>query len=617
MFDKVNYSIVSGDNGNISVQSTVKSFNLDHVTAKDITSFYTNFSQYAASDTGLLPVDGSGILSIRTAGQFTQFAYQHKPGLYHINWAVREGDRYASAYYLAQPYRIIICDMQDGNLLGARTFYSPYPITSPTQQLYHVNLPNINCRGYRGNGVGWICLYQNEDWSELPLNERIVRFIERCSGVETYNDENMSETDGTRFYKSNNKPEYTWDPIEWQKKSEEEGFAWTLDESLWIPVLVKDMDHQGQHDPNGVPLTFADALVGDYKAYYYDEVTTKPINAIIRPDKTLDEATALSYFVKSYNNATTKPNALLNDTFNQAVKIKDSKSSSVLLSSLLENTVTSHSNSDQDDDEDEETFYCTNCESTHHVDKYGFTDGNLNAICADCQSDSYVHVKNANAYIHADDENLIYSQHQSKFFHLKYDTVYSCPSCDFLYATDSVDEVEILKVKHSIFVIDGESFCHECISESGIEVISCAGNCSTSIPFGVNSNDDSVTVKASVPSLNENGNISVDVKDKTFCAACSKQNFICPCGLIKQNTDEDFNPCNKSVLISEVGISYEVTQACASCVQFNFDPNNSSIVTAEFKPFNLDVSTVYLNSKPDTHNSMIKGLEVISEEDAF
>jgi len=172
----VNYSIVQSDEGAIAVQSTVQSFNLDHVTQKDITSFYTRFSQFSAWDTGLLPVDGSGILSIRTAGEYTQFAYQHKPGLYHVNWGKSEGAA-AAAYYLAQPYRIIICDMKEGNLLGARMFYSPYPITSPSQPLYHVNLPNINCKGYRGNGVGWICLYQNEDWTQFPLNERIVRFI--------------------------------------------------------------------------------------------------------------------------------------------------------------------------------------------------------------------------------------------------------------------------------------------------------------------------------------------------------------------------------------------------------------------------------------------------------
>jgi hypothetical protein len=115
MTDKVQYTIVNSEAGNIAVQSVVKSFNLDHVTSKDINSFYKNFSQYSAWDTGLLPVEGSGILSIRTAGEYTQFAYQHKPGLYHVNWGKSEGAA-AAAYYLAQPYRIIVCDMKEGNL---------------------------------------------------------------------------------------------------------------------------------------------------------------------------------------------------------------------------------------------------------------------------------------------------------------------------------------------------------------------------------------------------------------------------------------------------------------------------------------------------------------------
>ena len=267
MADKVNYSIINSEEGNIAVRSTVKSFNLDHVTEKDIVSFYNHFSQYSAWDTGLLPVDGTGMLSLRTAGIYTQFAYQHKPGLYHVNWSRSEGSP-ATAYYVAQPYRIIICDMKEGNLLGARMFYSPYPITNPSQPLYHVNLPNTNCKGYRNNSVGWQCLYQNEDWSALPLNERIVRFIERCSGVETFNDGNMSETDGTRFYRENNKPEYLWNPVAWQEKSQE-GYEWTLDESLWIPVLVKDKEDETGKAADARKLGIAIMTPDEFRAKYF------------------------------------------------------------------------------------------------------------------------------------------------------------------------------------------------------------------------------------------------------------------------------------------------------------------------------------------------------------
>ena len=94
-----------------------------------------------------------------------------------------EGDHEARKYYVAQPYRIVVADLLNGNIYGARTYYSPMPITYPQAPLYHVNLPNINCKGYRGNSVGWICLYHNEDISAYPFNEKLVKILDRCSGT--------------------------------------------------------------------------------------------------------------------------------------------------------------------------------------------------------------------------------------------------------------------------------------------------------------------------------------------------------------------------------------------------------------------------------------------------
>jgi len=288
-------------NGAVVFRSTVNSFGLEHVTDKDLYSFYTEFSKKAYFDTGLLPVDGTGLLSIRSALNHTQVAYQHAPGKYYINWGTFEGDINAVKYLVAQPYRIVIIDFVDDNILGARTFYSPYPITHPKAQLYHVNLPNINCRGYRGNGVGWICLYHKEDISSYPFNERLIKALERCSGVEAYNDQNMSETDGTRFYQEF-KPEHTYlyRPVEWEKKTEKDGVDWTLDEDLWIPILVEDLDSQGKHDPEGNPLTFVDALFGNYQGYYYDKLIPKPVNAIARTDIELDYNQLFNSFKKAY-----------------------------------------------------------------------------------------------------------------------------------------------------------------------------------------------------------------------------------------------------------------------------------------------------------------------------
>jgi len=307
--NKANYTFVQKEDGTVTFRSKVTSFNLDHVTDKDLASFYMSFSNYAMMDTGLLPVDGTGLLAIRKAGDHTQVVYQHKPGLYYLNWGQYEKDIHAKKYLVAQPYRIVIIDFLNDNLLGARTFYSPVPATHPNIPLYHVNLPNINCKGYRGNAVGWICLYHNEDWSELPFNERLARALDRCSGTEAYNDQNMSETDGPNFYRqklSNDSTySYLWDPTKWEKKSLEEGFEWTLSSDIWIPVMVNGIDDQGQHDDSGEQLTLKMAVFGNYQAYYTDKYIPKPINSIERDNFRNGIELISKWFTRSFASADT------------------------------------------------------------------------------------------------------------------------------------------------------------------------------------------------------------------------------------------------------------------------------------------------------------------------
>ena len=591
MTDKVQYTIVNSEAGNIAVQSVVKSFNLDHVTSKDINSFYKNFSQYSAWDTGLLPVEGSGILSIRTAGEFTQFAYQHKPGLYHVNWSATEGSA-ATAYYLAQPYRIIICDMKDGNLLGARMFYSPYPITTPSQQLYHVNLPNINCKGYRGNGVGWTCLYQNEDWSSLPLNERIVRFIERCSGVETYNDGNMSETDGTRFYKENGKPSYFWDPIEWQNKSTQEGFEWTLDEDLLIPVLVQSMDKQDKHVNDGVPLTLADALVGDYKAYYYDEELTKPINAIIRPDKELEESKILSYFVKSYNGSTVNPVAILNDTFNTSANVKDSKGSTQFTGSSLTNSPAVHSNQQT----------CSSCDDTFDEDDLT-TDYYGSSICPSCLDEYYVLIEAADAYFNIEDDNII--KINNYYYHVDYDTVENC-DCGETYGAFGQDST----IKQMYNFTNGQTACHQCLEsyayDNELNVEECFSCQEVKVITDKNFSHHFTTVSVSIPQIKwEDDTLVHTIKDVTFCSTCAAKNFVCPCGKINSIND-DFNPCDTAKFDNDITVS----KACASCVSFSFDDDGA--MNATFTPAVGKFFTEYTTSL-DSITKMHKGISKIDD----
>ena len=589
MPDKVNYSIVEAEAGHLSVQSKVTSFGLDHVTEKEIVSFYSNFSQYAAWDTGLLPVEGSGILSLRTAGEYTQFAYQHKPGLYHVNWAAIEGGR-ATSYYVAQPYRIIICDMKEGNLLGARMFYSPYPITHPSQNLYHVNLPNINCKGYRGNAVGWICLYQNEDWSNLPLNERIARFIERCSGVETYNDANMYETDGTRFYKERSKPSYIWDPIQWQEKSANEGFEWTLDESLWIPVLVQSMDSQDKHSNNGVNLTFADALVGDYQAYYYDKQHTKPINAVIRPDKSLSDKEVMAYFTKSYTVSNTKTNHLLNNTFEASNNIKDSNGSSVFTGSSLLNSPESHSL------EDEDVFNCSCCNETYsseevecNEDFYG------NDVCYSCFNEYYVYVESAQGHFNSEDSKIYYASNlnQDGYYHEDYDTIITCDSCSDVYACEkNFHPKGIYKIEDL-----GSYYCYSCASqyytdeynedEGFPEPTQCFKCHSNVFPEKLhNSTIKTLISNAYLDYTQDPPEPKNEIKEVHFCLHCSTVNdvHICPCGfaLNKQSSTLSALPViYQHTLPNESCVT--VTKSCADCKSSIFTSDDGTL-TLDFQP---------------------------------
>jgi len=350
--DKVAYTFLK-DNSNVVFRSKVNSFNLDHVTDKDIRSFYAQFSNYAAFDTGLMPLDGTGVLSIRKAGPYTQVTYQHKPGSYYVNWGGYEKDPNAKKYLLAQPYRIVIIDFKNNNLLGARTFYSTVPATHLDIQLYHVNLPNINCKGYRGNGVGWICLYHNDDWSNLPFNERLALAVERCSGSESYNDANMSETDGPRFYQemySNDKTfNYLWDPKVWEEKTLNQGYEWTTTDSCWIPIHVHDIDSQGAHHPTGVPFTLRMAIIGAYQAHYDDREHIKPITALQRNDGVIDSKQIMNYFVTSYNSSATTYSGV--DPYKQSDEFRESRTT-------LNQTSTFHEEEEypeEENDEDDET----------------------------------------------------------------------------------------------------------------------------------------------------------------------------------------------------------------------------------------------------------------------
>jgi hypothetical protein len=449
--NNIKYSIESVD-GNFVARSTVASFGLDHVTDKDISSYYRKISSQALFDTGLMPLNGTGVLAIRSAGNHTQIAFQHAPQMSYVNWGANEGDRNAVSYHLAQPYRIWIADLLNGNLYGARMFYSPYPITTPDSQLYHLNLPNTNCKGYRGNGVGWICLYHNEDWSNLSFNMKIQKLIERCSGVETYNDANMSETDGPRFYRENNKPEYVYNPVLWEEKSLNEGVDWTLDPDLWLPVLVKDLDNQDRHYPDGQPLTFAMALLGKYNSYYNDENHPKLINAFARPDIEIPTHQVFNIFKSSY--ITASENSDSYNQFNAAIEEKQKISETILTPSPLLTAP-----------EDINSFTCYSCEDSFdesEQEKYSY--GNTN-YCEDCFNENFIYCDNTEDYLPSDHVNLLYIEHEQIWIDSSETTLKDCPRCESVHWIS-----EASNQSHPIYdYIDGdgntESFCSCCLQD--------------------------------------------------------------------------------------------------------------------------------------------------------
>lgn len=395
------YTILSDPNYHL--QSVVSSYGIDHTTEKDLRSFYTNVSQLSYIDTGLLPVFGSGMLSLRGAGGHYQVAYQHAPNKYLINWGAYESDPNAKSYLLAQPYRIVIIDIVDNSIYGARHFYSPYPISHIDAPLYHVNLPNLNCKGYtNGVGVGWICLYHKSESSNISDFSELLRIgLERTSGVEPYNDRNMAETDGIRFYREhyNNDENYAflWNPKLWEEKTEQEGIAWTLDENLWAPIKVHSLDDQACHYPHGEEYTFAHAILGNYKAYYYDDNVPKLVNIISREDFQLSSSTIYTLFTKAHNSTS------LYDSSTEPEKPPTFKTPSLFVQN--------------NNEEDDESFICDCCSDTYSLDEHISTADGY-SVCNDCSSEIF-YVDHLQEYFYHDN-NLIFDTNTSSWYNLDF-----------------------------------------------------------------------------------------------------------------------------------------------------------------------------------------------------
>jgi hypothetical protein len=390
-----------------------------------------------------------------------------------------------------------------------------------------VNLPNINCKGYRGNGVGWICLYHNQDWSMMPFNERLARALERCSGIEVYNDANMSETDGPRFYASKGKPSYITNPREWEEKSQREGFEWTIDENLWIPITVKSRDEQGQHydGEDAIPLTLGDAIVGKYNAYYNDSYHPKPINALTNPNLELSAGEVTNWFIKAYNSSTT--NFVGIDPFLQSQETREK----IANTQLHKQSLLTSDETPNDEDEDEEGVMCTACESYYSEDdSYSQND---EWWCTDCFNDNFTICVNTEEYLHNDDDNLFYDESSEQYYDLSAVKNHEvCANCNALHHIDHTafnlhhsstnhwqpNIWEDVHIEGSMFA--SNTCCSVCIDDfHSLEVASCS-ICGTKVPSILESPSTLI-----IPQIDLNDIKIHHDSDKTICNLCASKTY--------------------------------------------------------------------------------------------
>lgn len=238
---------------------------------RELTEVLDNVGRSGVIDTGILPLCGPGLLSYRQGFGRTQYVYQLEPQKHLVIWGATERQTVKEHYILAQPWKIIIADYQDGNFLGLRHFYSPEAIYSADQVLYVINLPNTNTNGYQDTSVGWTCLYRTDDTTQMNIREQINYFIERESGAnEPYNDRNMDFTDGPRFYQGTGAPAYLWDPKAWHEKTDKEGVNWICSRDELIEMRVDRETHPfaEEYCKTGKPYTLGDAMYKPYYPYY-------------------------------------------------------------------------------------------------------------------------------------------------------------------------------------------------------------------------------------------------------------------------------------------------------------------------------------------------------------
>jgi hypothetical protein len=496
--------------------------------------FLAGMGDLAQFETGLLPVEGSGVLSIRKFLDHTQIVAQIAPRVSPVFWRRSDTDYDPKAkrrderelHNVAMPYRIWIGDIVEATFIGARHFYSPSPISSLNDILYHTNLPNTNCLGYNDTSVGWICLYINalSDFSQVEsLAHAVALMEERCGTGESYND-NMTETDGPTFYSQYHTDAEMGKRLtnisQWEAYTDKHGEHWTSNDGVWIPVKVKGPDDQFSHDPNGMPLTLEMAMKGEYAAKYSDEMN-KPINVAVRQDRNPDDLTSSAW------SQLDKTVAAAEEGFPERLWLaqpqrKRSKGTKAKTEFLAPTSFSEYAK-------------CKHCGTVKERSEKDFWF--TSSICVSCREKYYGTCHECTETFHF--EQLQFYKAKEQYFCSECATIYECQNCGFQTTGDVTP-----------FIYEGQ-FCTNCA-----EVVICTGCGQQQV------NEEGHVREVEAPAVimldapGEDG-MAAEIRQETmyFCLPCAANYVACACGFVKET--------------SEVMSIPDCDALCGSCVGHN------------------------------------------------
>lgn len=472
--------------------------------------FLAGMGDLAYFETGLLPVEGSGVLSIRKFLDHTQIVAQIAPRVDAVYWRRHDtddgyGTKKKDLYNVAMPYRIWIGDIVEATFIGARHFYSPSPISTPNDLLYHTNLPNTNCVGYNGTSVGWICLYINQlsDFTQVEdIAQAVAMMEERCGTGEGYND-NMTGTDGPMFYSTYHPDKKLGHRLsnvgEWEAYTEAHGVHWTQEEGVWLPVKVTGPDDQQQHNPDGMPLTIEMAMKGSYAAKYHDEMK-KPFNIAVRQDWNPSDlsASAWSQLAKTVEAAT--------EEFPERAWLAKPQRKRTKAAKVADEFLAPTSFS--------EYGKCKHCGTVKERSEKDFWF--TSTICVTCREKLYGTCAECTETFHF--EQLQYFKEKDAYYCQECGVVYECQNCGHQTMGDVTP-----------FVYEGQ-YCTNCV-----EVVVCTGCGQQQVNADGHVQEVDAPAIIMTEEVDPASGLAAVIQTETmyFCLPCAANYVACACGFVK------------------------------------------------------------------------------------